>query len=89
MEQGGGESRPSNMSGVMTPPPAKTPKPTPPAPGSGKSALAALRTLVVDEPREVAISVGHTTVIFRPGQYLESAHLIELATIHNIRTKES
>jgi hypothetical protein len=57
------------------PPPAVIP-PTPPP------------YIVVAERHEVMTSVGPTTVIFRPGQHLASPHLIELARINNIATKE-
>ena len=60
------------------PPVPEAPKPPSPPP-----------YIVVAERHEVAASVGPTTVIFRPGQHLASPHLIELARINNIATREA
>lgn len=46
------------------------------------------RVLIVDEPRDCAIQVVHSTVIFRPGQVLTSDHQIRLAEEHGILTRE-
>lgn len=46
------------------------------------------KRILVDEMREKAISVGYSTVIFRPGQHLESEHLQRLAKENDIATRE-
>lgn len=46
------------------------------------------RVLIVDEPRDRAIQVVHSTVIFRPGQVLTTDHQIRLAEEHGILTRE-
>lgn len=43
--------------------------------------------IIVDELRDCAISVGYSTVIFRPGQVLDEHHA-QLAREHNILIRE-
>jgi hypothetical protein len=67
--------------------PQEAPQADPPAPEAAKPPVPP-PYIVVAERHEVQTSVGPTTVIFRPGQHLSSPHLIELARINNIATKE-
>ncbi|MDB5093412.1 MAG: hypothetical protein JWO85_1513 [Candidatus Eremiobacteraeota bacterium] len=46
------------------------------------------KRIVVDELRDKAIYVGRSSVIFRPGQLLDSEHMINLAKEHDILTRE-
>ena len=43
---------------------------------------------VVDETHEKYVSVGYSTVVFRPGQLLDSPHLIQVAQSNGIATRE-
>ena len=42
----------------------------------------------VDEARDFAVSVGYSTVVFRPGQRLDSDHLINLAKQNGVAIRE-
>jgi hypothetical protein len=46
------------------------------------------KRVVVDEMHEKAVTVGFSTVIFRPNQHLDSEHMIQLAKANNIAVRE-
>ena len=46
------------------------------------------KRIYVDEVRDAHVSSGYSTVIFRPGQLLESPHLVELARHNGILLRE-
>jgi hypothetical protein len=66
--------------------PVAAPAPMPSA-HVARAPVAHQKRFIVDEEREAYVTVGSSTVVFRPRQVL-SGHLLQLAKDHGILTRE-